>query len=476
MTTRDTQRTATGTVVQILGPVVDIEFPQGHAPQINHAVEIVVPGGPNVVVEVYQQNRDYTARCVAMGSTEGLSRGLMAIDRREPISIPVGEAVLGRMLNALGEPVDNLGPIVGCERWPIHWHPPRFSEQLTEIEVFQTGLKALDLLAPITKGGKVGIFGGAGVGKTVIIYELIRNLAYQYGGYSVFCGVGERCREGNDLWNEIGAAGVLDKTSLVLGQMNEPPGMRSRAALAGLTIAEAFRDEGRDILLFIDNIYRYILAGAEVSALLGRIPSAVGYQPTLAAEVGELEERIASTSSGSITSVQAVYVPADDYSDPGAATVFAHLDATIALDRSIAEAGIYPAVDPLASASRILDPAIVGEEHYRTARGVQAVLQRYRDLQDIIAILGMEELSEEDRLIVARARRVRQFLSQPMFVATPFTQREGRSVPISETVRGFRAILDGDLDEVPERALYMQGTLDDVMETAKRMRDDHEGR
>lgn len=438
-------------------------------PQVNHALDILIPGRPSLVVEVQQQLRDHWARCVAMGPTEGLRRGLTAVDRGVPISVPVGEAVLGRMVNVLGQPIDGLGPIESDAAWPIHRQPPGFGDQSIETEVFETGLKAIDLVAPFLKGGKIGVFGGAGVGKTVIIYEMIRNIAYEHGGYSVFCGVGERSREGNDLWNDVQEAGVLDKTALVLGQMNEPPGVRSRVALTGLTVAESFRDEGMDVLLFIDNIYRFVLAGTEVSALLGRMPSAVGYQPTLAAEVGALEERITSTSTGFITSVQAVYVPADDYTDPAPATVFAHLDATVALDRSIAELGIFPALDPLASASRILDPSTVGEEHYRTAREVQAVLQRYRDLQDVIAILGLEELSEEDRLTVSRARKIQRFLSQPMFVAAQFTNREGRYVPISETVRGFRAILDGALDHYPEQAFYMQGTIDDVIQAARQM-------
>jgi F-type H+-transporting ATPase subunit beta len=460
---------ATGTVVQVIGPVVDIEFPPEQLPQVYHAIDIAIPGRPNLVVEVQQQLRNHWVRCVAMGPTDGLRRGLPAVGRGGPIAVPVGEAVLGRMINVLGEPIDDLGPIETDRLWPIHRPPPTFSEQSPEIEVFETGLKAIDLIAPFPRGGKIGIFGGAGVGKTVIIYELIRNIAYEHGGYSVFTGVGERSREGNDLWNDTQEAGVLDKTALVLGQMNEPPGVRARVALTGLTIAESFRDEGMDVLLFIDNIYRFVLAGTEVSALLGRVPSAVGYQPTLAAEVGALEERITSTARGSITSVQAVYVPADDFTDPAPATVFAHLDATVSLDRSIAELGIFPAMDPLASASRILEPSIVGEEHYRTARDVQAVLQRYRDLQDIIAILGLEELSAEDRLTVSRARKVQRFLSQPMFVAAQFTNREGRYVPISETVRGFRAILDGQVDHFPEQAFYMQGTIDDVIAAANKM-------
>jgi F-type H+-transporting ATPase subunit beta len=448
--------------------VVDIAFPPEQVPPVYNAVDVYIPGQAPLVVEVQQQLRNHWARCVAMGPTDGLRRGLTAIDRGEPITVPVGQATLGRMMNALGQPIDDQGPIAHDRVLPIHRPAPSFVQQSTEIEVFETGLKAIDLITPFPKGGKIGIFGGAGVGKTVIIYELIRNIAYEHGGYSVFCGVGERSREGNDLWRETQEAGVLDKTALVLGQMNEPPGVRARVAMAALSIAENFRDDGNDVLLFIDNIYRYVLAGTEVSALLGRVPSAVGYQPTLAAEVGALEERITSTATGSITSVQAVYVPADDYSDPGPATVFAHLDATVALDRAISDKGIYPAIDPLASASRILEPSIVGEEHYRTAREVQAVLQRYRDLQDIIAILGLEELSDEDRQIVARARKIQRFLSQPMFVAAQFTNREGRYVPIAETVRGFRAILDGQVDHFPEQAFYMQGTIDDVIQAARK--------
>jgi F-type H+-transporting ATPase subunit beta len=457
-----------GYVVQVIGPVVDIAFP-GQLPPINQAIEIVTTDGPHLVVEVQQHLRNHWVRAVAMGPTEGLRRGMRALDRGEPITVPVGEAVLGRMLNVLGEPIDNLGPVNATERLSIHRSPPPFAEQTIGIELFETGIKAIDLLTPFPRGGKIGVFGGAGVGKTVIIYELIRNIAYEHGGYSVFCGVGERSREGNDLWHDMQDAGVLDKAALVFGQMNEPPGVRSRVALAGLTIAESFRDQGMDLLLFIDNIYRFILAGTEVSALLGRMPSSVGYQPTLAAEVGQLEERITSTQRGSITSVQAVYVPADDYSDPAPATVFAHLDATIALERSIAELGIYPAIDPLASGSRILDPNQVGEEHYRTARQVQSVIQRYNDLQDIIAILGLEELNTDDRLLVSRARKLQRFLSQPLFVAAGFTQREGRYVPIRETIRGFRAILDGEVDGLPEQAFYMQGTLEDVHNEAERL-------
>ncbi|MGI6375490.1 MAG: F0F1 ATP synthase subunit beta [Anaerolineae bacterium] len=457
---------ARGIITQIIGPVIDIQFAQGAPPQVNQAVRIALPEGRSLIAEVQQQLRNRTVRCIAMGPTEGLRRGLLAEDTGRPITVPADEAVLGRILNALGEPIDGLGPVESRNHASIYRAPPGFAEQAVDIELFETGIKALDLLTPIPRGGKVGVFGGAGVGKTIIIYELIRNIAYEHGGLSVFCGVGERSREGNDLWHDVQDAGVLDKTALVFGQMNEPPGVRARVALTGLTIAEAFRDQGRDVLFFVDNVYRYILAGTEVSALLGRMPSAVGYQPTLAAEVGMLEERITSTARGSITSVQAVYVPADDYSDPAPATVFGHLDATIALDRAIAELGIYPAANPLTSASRILAPEYVGEEHYRTARDVQAILQRYQDLQDLIAILGLEELSAEDRLTVARARKVQRFLSQPMFVAAAFTGREGRYVPIAETVRGFRAILDGEADDVPEIAFYMQGTLDDVRRAA----------
>jgi F-type H+-transporting ATPase subunit beta len=420
-------------------------------------------------VEVEQQLENGWVRCVAMDSTDGLRRGMEAIDTGEPIKVPVGPATLGRLFNVLGQPRDELGPVEAQEYYPIHRPAPPFEEQATETQMFETGLKVIDLIAPFTKGGKTGVFGGAGTGKTVIIYELIRNIAYEHGGFSVFAGVGERSREGNDLWHEIRQAGVLDKTALVFGQMNEPSGVRLRVGLTGLTMAEYFRDQGKDVLLFIDNIYRFVMAGMEVSALLGRMPSAVGYQPTLATEMGALQERITSTRRGSITSVQAVYVPADDYTDPAPATTFAHLDATVALDRAIVEQGLYPAVDPLASTSRILDPRIVGQEHYLVARGVQQVLQRYKELQDIIAILGIEELSEEDRRTVARARRIQRFLSQPMFVAEQFTGRPGRYVPVRETVRGFKMILEGQLDDIPEQAFYMVGTIDEVIEAGRQM-------
>ena len=459
-----------GEVVQVIGPVVDVAFPPEALPAIYGAVEIPRPGGSPLVVEVEQQLENGWVRCVAMDTTDGLSRGMVAIDTGQPIRVPVGPATLGRLVNVLGQPIDNLGPLETEERYPIHRPAPRFEEQVTEPQVFETGLKVVDLIAPFTKGGKTGVFGGAGTGKTVIIYELIRNIAFEHGGFSVFAGVGERSREGNDLWNEMREAGVLEKTMLVFGQMNEPPGVRLRVGLTGLTMAEYFRDQGKDVLLFIDNIYRFVMAGMEVSALLGRMPSAVGYQPTLATEMGALQERITSTTRGSITSVQAVYVPADDYTDPAPATTFAHLDATVALDRAIVEQGIYPAVDPLASTSRILDPRVVGEEHYTVARSVQQVLQRYKELQDIIAILGIEELSEEDKRIVARARRIQRFLSQPMFVAEQFTGRPGRYVPIRETVRGFRMILDGGLDDIPEQAFYMRGTIDEVLEAGQEMR------
>ena len=459
-----------GTVVQIQGAVVDVAFPPEALPEIFYAVEIPKDGGEKVVLEVQQHLGDDRVRCVAMTTTDGLRRGMVAINTGAPITVPVGPASLGRIFNVLGEPIDQKGPVEATTRYPIHRPPPPFEEQVTQVEVFETGLKVIDLIAPFTKGGKTGIFGGAGVGKTVIIMELIRSIATEHGGYSVFAGVGERTREGTQLYKEMVESGVIEKTVMVFGQMNEPPGVRLRVGLTGLTMAEYFRDEGRDVLLFIDNIFRFVMSGSEVSALLGRMPSAVGYQPTLGTEMGELQERITSTRRGSITSMQAVYVPADDYTDPAPVTTFAHLDATISLERSIAEQGIYPAVDPLASTSRILDPRIVGEEHYNVARGVQRVLQRYKDLQDIIAILGIDELSEDDKLTVARARKIQRFFSQPMFVAAQFTGREGRYVPIHETVRGFKAILDGEMDDVPEQAFFMQGTIDEVKEAAEKLR------
>jgi F-type H+-transporting ATPase subunit beta len=458
-----------GEIVQVIGPVVDIAFPAEALPAIYNAVTIPRDGEEALVVEVEQQLENGWVRCVAMDSTDGLQRGMPAIDTGGPISVPVGPETLGRLINVLGRPVDNLGPIEAREHRPIHRPAPPFEEQATTTTVFETGLKVIDLIAPFTEGGKTGVFGGAGTGKTIIIYELIRNIAFEHGGFSVFAGVGERSREGNDLWNEMREANVLNKTMLVFGQMNEPPGVRLRVGLTGLTLAEYYRDQGKDVLLFIDNIYRFVMAGMEVSALLGRMPSAVGYQPTLGTEMGALQERITSTSRGSITSVQAVYVPADDYTDPAPATTFAHLDASVTLDRGIAEQGLYPAVDPLSSTSRILDPRIVGQEHYTVARGVQQVLQRYKDLQDIIAILGIEELSEDDKRIVARARRIQRFLSQPMYVAEQFTGRPGRYVPIAETVRGFKMILDGEVDDMPEQAFFMRGTIDEVLEAGHEM-------
>jgi F-type H+-transporting ATPase subunit beta len=460
---------AKGKVSQVIGTVVDVEFPPDELPTLNNAIEIPQNGG-KLVLEVQHHIGNNWARCIALAPTDGIERGTEAVDTGAPIAVPVGRETLGRLFNIEGVPLDNLGPVNAKESWPIHRPPPPFTEQETKIEVLETGIKVMDLVTPFTRGGKIGAYGGAGVGKTVIIQELIRNIATEHGGFSVFAGIGERSREGNDLWNEMKASGVIDKTVLVFGQMNEPPGVRLRIGLTGLTMAEYFRDiEGQDVLLFIDNIYRYILAGMEVSALLGRMPSAVGYQPTLATEMGELEERITSTRKGSITSFQAIYVPADDYTDPGIVTTFGHLDAVVALERSIAEQGLYPAVDPLASTSRILDPRIVGEEHYQVARGIQRVLQRYKDLQDIIAILGIEELSEEDKLTVARARKIQRFLSQPMFVAEAFTGRPGKYVPIKETVRGFKEILEGKHDSLPEQAFLLAGTIDDVMEQAKKL-------
>lgn len=460
---------AVGRVAQVIGTVVDIEFPQEELPALFNAIEIA-RDGEKLVLEVEQHIGNNWVRCLSLGPTEGLERGVKAMDTGAPVSVPVGEASLGRLFNVLGEPLDELGEVKAKERWPIHRSPPPFEEQETSVQMLETGLKVIDLITPFTRGGKIGAYGGAGVGKTVIIQELIHNIATVHGGYSVFAGVGERSREGNDLWGEMKASGVIEKTALVFGQMNEPPGVRARIGLTGLTMAEYFRDEeGQDVLLFVDNIYRFVLAGMEVSALLGRMPSAVGYQPTLATEVGELEERITSTKKGSITSFQAIYVPADDYTDPGIVTTMGHLDAVIALERSIAELGLYPAVDPLASTSRILDPAIVGKEHYDVARGIQRVLQRYKELQDIIAILGIEELSDEDKLTVARARKIQRFLSQPMFVAEAFTGTEGKYVPIKETVNGFREILDGKYDDLPEQAFFMVGTIDEAVEKARTM-------
>lgn len=455
-----------GKITQIIGAVLDIKFSQGHLPEINEAVRIE-NAGATLTVEVAQHLGDDTVRCVAMGSTDGLRRGMQAFASGAPISVPVGENTLGRMFNVLGEPIDGIEAPKVKEYLPIHRKAPSFEEQSTETEILETGIKVVDLLCPYQKGGKIGLFGGAGVGKTVLIQELIRNIATEHGGYSVFTGVGERTREGNDLYYEMKDSGVINKTTLVFGQMNEPPGARMRVGLTGLTMAEYFRDEGgKDVLLFIDNIFRFTQAGSEVSALLGRMPSAVGYQPTLQTEMGALQERITSTRHGSITSVQAVYVPADDLTDPAPANTFAHLDATTVLDRAIVEQGIYPAVDPLGSTSRILSPHVVGEEHYRVARGVQKVLQKYKELQDIIAMLGMDELSEEDKLIVSRARKIQRFLSQPFFVATQFTGLDGKYVPLSETVRGFAEILEGKHDEIPEQFFLNSGTIDEVVEKA----------
>ena len=460
---------ANGHVVQIIGTVVDVEFPPQELPDIFNGLTVEMESG-RIVLEAEQHIGNNWVRCLAMGATEGLQRGVEVVDTGQPIAVPVGRASLGRLFNVLGEPLDGLGDVAAEQMWPIHREPPPFDEQETSTQMLETGLKVIDLITPFTRGGKIGAYGGAGVGKTVVILELIRNIATEHGGFSVFAGVGERSREGNDLWHEMRDSGVIDKIALVFGQMNEPPGVRARIALTGLTMAEYFRDvEGQDVLIFIDNIYRYILAGMEVSALLGRMPSAVGYQPTLATEMGALQERITSTKKGSITSFQAIYVPADDYTDPGVATTFGHLDAVIALERSIAEQGLYPAVDPLTSNSRILDPQVVGQEHYDTARGVQQVLQRYKDLQDIIAILGFEELSDEDKQTVSRARKIQRFLSQPMFVAEAFTGQAGKYVPIRETVRGFKEILDGMYDELPEQAFYMIGGIEEAVERAREM-------
>ncbi|MBC8590079.1 F0F1 ATP synthase subunit beta [Wansuia hejianensis] len=457
-----------GEIVQVIGPVVDIRYDEENLPELLNAIEIQ-KGEEKIIVEVAQHIGDDVVRCISMNSTDGLVRGMKAINTGESISVPVGEETLGRLFDVLGRTIDGKEGLKTSRKSPIHRGAPSFEEQDTAQEIFETGIKVVDLIAPYSKGGKVGLFGGAGVGKTVLIQELINNIATHHGGISVFTGVGERTREGNDLYYEMIESGVIDKTALVFGQMNEPPGARMRVALTGLTMAEHFRDEeGQDVLLFIDNIFRFTQAGSEVSALLGRMPSAVGYQPTLATEMGQLQERITSTKKGSITSVQAVYVPADDLTDPAPATTFAHLDATTVLSRSIAELGIYPAVDPLDSTSRILSPDIVGEEHYKVARGVQELLQRYKDLQDIIAILGIDELSDDDRLIVARARKVQRFLSQPFFVAEQFTGLQGKYVPISETVRGFKEILEGKHDDVPESAFFMAGTIDDVLEKVKK--------
>ena len=460
---------ATGRILQITGPVIDLEFPADQLPEIYNAVEITRDDGSNLVLEVQTHLGNDAVRTVAMSSTEGLRRGMPAFDTGQAIAVPVGPETLGRIFNVTGEPIDQAGPVGTELRAPIHRDAPSFEEQATTVEVFETGIKVIDLIAPFTQGGKTGVFGGAGVGKTVIITELIRNIAAEHGGYSVFCGVGERTREGTALWGEMHDSGVVDKTVLVFGQMNEPPGARLRVGLTGLTMAEYFRDQGNDVLLFIDNIFRFVQAGSEVSALLGRMPSAVGYQPTLASEMGQLQERITSTKTGSITSVQAIYVPADDYTDPAPATTFAHLDATISLERAIAARGIYPAVDPLASTSRILDPLIVGQEHYDVAREVQRVLQRYRDLQDIIAILGVEELSDEDRQTVARARRMEVFMSQPFFTAEAFTGTPGVYVSREETVRSFKEILEGRHDALPEQAFSMAAGIDAVVEAAGRM-------
>ena len=465
-----------GKVLQIIGPVVDLAFDEGQQPSIFNAVRVTsegfdVPTSIDVILEVQQHIGEGRVRCVAMQPTDGMVRGMRAEDQGGPIEVPVGPETLGRIMNVIGEPVDKVGPIKTSKKAPIHREAPALTEQNTDMEMFETGIKVVDLLEPYLRGGKIGLFGGAGVGKTVIIMELINNIASKHGGISVFAGVGERTREGNDLWLEMKESGVIDKTAMIYGQMTEPPGARARVALTGLTAAEYFRDEeGQDVLLFIDNIFRFTQAGSEVSALLGRMPSAVGYQPTLASEMGELQERITSTLKGSITSVQAIYVPADDYTDPAPATTFAHLDATTNLSRSISERGIYPAVDPLASTSRILDPRIVGEEHYSVAREVKTVLQKYKDLQDIIAILGIDELSEEDKLVVARARKIERFLSQPFFVAEQFTGIPGKYVKVADTIKSFKEIVDGQHDDIPEQAFYMVGTIDEVLEKANSMK------
>jgi len=456
-----------GKIVQIIGAVVDVEFPRDELPKVYDAL---IVEGKHLVLEVQQQLGDGVARAIAMGTTDGLSRGLEVTNTNAPISVPVGQETLGRIMNVLGDPIDEKGPIGEKTRWAIHRDAPSYAEQPAANELLETGIKVIDLVCPFTKGGKVGLFGGAGVGKTVNMMELIRNIAIEHSGYSVFAGVGERTREGNDFYHEMTDSNVIDKVSLVYGQMNEPPGNRLRVALTGLTMAEYFRDEGRDVLFFVDNIYRYTLAGTEVSALLGRMPSAVGYQPTLAEEMGVLQERITSTKTGSITSIQAVYVPADDLTDPSPATTFAHLDATVVLSRQIAELGIYPAIDPLDSTSRQLDPLVIGQEHYEVARSVQGTLQRYKELRDIIAILGMDELSEEDKLLVARARKIQRFLSQPFFVAEVFTGSPGKYVSLKDTIAGFKGILAGEYDSIPEQAFYMVGTIDEALEKAKGMK------
>ncbi|MBE6856413.1 MAG: F0F1 ATP synthase subunit beta [Ruminococcus sp.] len=459
-----------GRIVQVIGPVVDVEFENGRLPMIKDALTVSVDGQTRVM-EAAQHMGNHTIRCIMLGTSEGLAKDMEVTNTGSCIKVPVGEATLGRMFNVLGEPIDKKGAVASAEKWEIHRKAPSFKDQSPVVEILETGIKVIDLLAPYAKGGKIGLFGGAGVGKTVLIQELIRNIATEHGGYSIFTGVGERSREGNDLWNEMQESGVINKTALVFGQMNEPPGSRMRVAQTGLTMAEYFRDkEHKDVLLFIDNIFRYVQAGSEVSALLGRMPSAVGYQPTLATEVGELQERITSTTDGSITSVQAVYVPADDLTDPAPAITFAHLDATTVLSRKIVEQGIYPAVDPLESNSRILEPDIVGEEHYSVARQTQELLQKYKELQDIIAILGMEELDENDKLAVYRARKIQKFLSQPFNVAENFTGLKGKYVPLSETIRGFKMIISGELDDIPESAFLMAGTIDDVLEKAEKLK------
>ena len=459
-----------GTVQSVIGPVVDFQFPEGELPEIYDAVMVAMDDGAVQTFEIAQQLGNNVVRSVSMGSTDGLRRGMRAVSHGQPITVPVGPATLGRLFNVTGDAIDGKGPVESPERAPIHRRPPAFDEQSSQAELFETGVKVIDLIAPFTRGGKTGIFGGAGVGKTVVIQELIHNVAEFHSGYSVFAGVGERSREGNDLMREMIESGVINSTVMVFGQMNEPPGARLRIGLTGVTMAEYFRDEGRDVLLFIDNIFRFVQAGSEVSSLLGRLPSAVGYAPTLGTDMGDLQERITSTRKGAITSMQAVYVPADDYTDPAPATTFAHLDATITLQRSLADQGLYPAVDPLGSTSRILDPLIVGSEHYAVARQVQQTLQRYRDLQDIIAILGVEELSEDDKMTVARARKIQRFLTQPMFVAAQFTGRDGKFVKIEDTVRGFREILEGKHDSVPEAAFYMVGGIEEALEAADRLR------